>query len=95
MNESIVRRPAHRWPLFVGLAVLALTVFAIPVTASSGGQSELSAARIATASFHDLADASAAGYAVEVADLQNLTCIADPGGAGAMGIHYLNPSLVQ
>lgn len=94
MNETIARRPARRWPLFLGLSILALTVFAIPVAAKSDGQSDTAAARIATASFHDLAAANAAGYSVEVADLQQLTCIADPGGAGAMGIHYLNPSLV-
>jgi hypothetical protein len=94
MNEPITRVPTRRWPLFVGLAILALTLFAIPVAARSDGQSDVAGARIATASFHDLAAANAAGYAVEVADNQGLTCIADPGGAGAMGIHYLNPSLV-
>ena len=94
MNELIARRPARRWPLFVGLAIVGLTVFAIPVAARSDGQSDVASARNATASFHDLATANAAGYSVQVADNQNLTCIADPGGAGAMGIHYLNPSLV-
>ena len=94
MNEPITRVPARRWPLFVDLAILALTLFAIPVAAKSDGQSDVAGARNATASFHDLAAANAAGYAVEVADLQQLTCIADPGGAGAMGIHHLNPSLV-
>jgi hypothetical protein len=94
MNDSIARRPARRWPLFAGLAVLALTVFAIPVAARSDGQSDLQAARQATASFHDMNAAKDAGYTVEVADLQNLTCIADPNGAGAMGIHFLNPALV-
>jgi hypothetical protein len=94
MNESIARRPARRWPLFAGLAIVALTLFAIPVAAAADGQSDLTAARQATASFHDFATAQAAGYAVEVADRDNLTCIADPGGAGAMGIHYLNPSLI-
>jgi hypothetical protein len=94
MNDSIARRPARRWPLFAGLAVLALTVFAIPVAARSDGQSDLAGARNATASYHDLATANAAGYSVEVADTAQLTCIADPAGSGAMGIHYLNPTLV-
>ncbi len=80
--------------MFAGLTVLALTVFALPVAARSDGQSDVAGARQATASFHDLSVANAAGYSVEVADLQQLTCIADPGGAGAMGIHYLNPTLV-
>jgi hypothetical protein len=94
MQDSIIRRPARRWPMLAGLAVVGLTVFAIPVAARSDGQSELAAARTATASFHDMAAAQAAGYTVEVADLQQLTCIADPNGAGAMGIHFLNPDLV-
>jgi hypothetical protein len=98
MNEPITResarRPARRWPLPVVLSILALAVFAIPVTASADGQSALAAARDATAGLHDLDAANAAGYVARVADLQGITCIADPGGAGAMGVHYLNPSLV-
>ena len=93
MNESIARRPARRWPLFMGLAILALTVFAIPVAARSDGQSEVSAARMATASFHNFDAAQAAGYVGLVADLQGITCIDSSNGAGAMGVHYLNPSL--
>jgi hypothetical protein len=93
MNESIARRPARRWPLFMGLAILALTLFVIPVAASSDGQSDVAAARIATASFHDMDAANAAGYTVRVADLQGITCIAQP-GVGAMGVHYLNPGLI-
>ena len=93
MNESIAPRAARRWPLLVGLAIVALTVFAIPVTAKSDGQSELSAARAATARFHDLDTAKAAGYAVRVADVNGITCIDNP-GTGAMGVHYLDPGLV-
>jgi hypothetical protein len=86
------RRHASRWPLFVGLAILALTVSVIPVAAESGGQSAVAAARAATARYHDLQQANDAGYAVEVADLAGITCI--DSAAGAMGIHYLNPTLV-
>jgi hypothetical protein len=92
MNESMTRRPASRWPLFVGLAILALTLSVIPAAASSGGQSDLAGARIATAAFHDLDAAQAAGYVGLVADLAGITCIASP-DAGAMGVHYLNPTL--
>jgi hypothetical protein len=92
MNESLTRRPATRWPLFVGLAILTLTVFAMPVVARSDGQSNVAGARQATAQFHDLTAATAAGYAVEVADLAGITCI--DSAAGAMGVHYLNPNLV-
>lgn len=94
MNPVFTRRPASRWPLLIAGAVVALTVLIVPAAAAADGQSDLAGARQATASFHDLATANAAGWLVEVADQQNLTCIADPGGAGAMGIHYLNPSLV-
>ena len=93
MNDVIARPPARRWPLFTGLAILALTVFVIPVAASSDGQSNVAAARIATASFHDFDTAKAAGYAVKVADLNGITCIDNP-GTGAMGVHYLDPDLV-
>jgi hypothetical protein len=68
-------------------------MFAIPVTAKSDGQSAVAAARTATARFHDLDAAKAAGYAVRVADVNGITCIDNP-GTGAMGVHYLNPSLV-
>src|SRR5438034_8893714 len=94
MNDTIGRRQARRLPLFLGLAAVALTVLAIPVAAQPGGQSDVASARIATASFHDMNVAHDAGYTMEVADLQHLTCIADPNGAGAMGIHFLNPTLV-
>ncbi|MGZ8514417.1 MAG: hypothetical protein ACXW4H_04695, partial [Candidatus Limnocylindrales bacterium] len=83
-----------RWPLFIALAVVALTVLIVPVAAKADGQSEVAAARAATARFHTLDAAQAAGYVGLVTDVNGLTCIADPGGAGAMGVHYLDPSLV-
>ncbi len=93
MNEGIARKPARRWPLFIGLAILALTVFVIPVAAKSDGQSDLAGARNATARFHKLDHANAAGYTVRVADVNGITCIDNP-GTGAMGVHYLDPGLV-
>lgn len=93
MNESIAQRPKRRWLLFFGGAIVALTLFAIPVTAKSDGQSALAAARAATARFHDLETAQAAGYANRVTDLNGITCIDNP-GTGAMGVHYLDPGLV-
>jgi hypothetical protein len=51
-------------------------------------------AKPATARFHDLDKAKAAGYTVQVADAAGLTCIAQP-GQGAMGIHMLNPALLD
>ena len=94
MSDSTRRTRAPRWLLLAGLAILALTVMVIPVTASSGGQSNLAGARQATAQFHDLGAAQATGYSALVADLAGITCIASSTpGAGAMGVHYLNPNL--
>jgi hypothetical protein len=72
--------------------VLAVSLLS-PVAAAS--QSGLAGLRNATAAFHDIATAQAAGYTAEVADLAGITCIADPNGAGTMGIHFLNPSLLD
>ena len=65
-----------------------------PVAATSRGQSDLAAARAATARFRSLRVARAAGYTVLVADTAGLTCIAEP-GMGAMGFHHLNPKLLD
>ena len=71
---------------------IALVAFFSQAVSVMAGQAELSAVRQATARFHDLDAAQAAGYGVTVADLAGITCIAQP-GVGAMGIHHLNPSL--
>ena len=84
-------RLAPRWPLFVGLAILTLTLSVIPASAAPGGQSNVAGAREATARFHDLSAADAAGYSVPVADLAGITCIES--AEGGMGLHYLNLSL--
>jgi hypothetical protein len=75
-----------------GLSVALLFVPILAVVAvAGGGQSALSGARDATAGFHSLGTANAAGYSVRVADLAGITCI--DSAAGAMGVHYLNPAL--
>jgi hypothetical protein len=76
--------------------ILALVV--LPVLAAVGAALAAGAfdgAKSATARFHDLDAAAAAGYTVKVADLAGIECIADPGGQGAMGVHMLNPSLLD
>jgi len=76
-----------------GLAVALLFVPILAVVATAGGgESALSRARTATAAFHSLDAANAAGYVAKVADLAGITCIASD--AGTMGVHYLNPTLV-
>jgi hypothetical protein len=91
MNASNTTRHASRLPLFVGLAILALTVSVIPALAAPGGQSNVAGARQATARFHDLDKATEAGYSIVVADLAGITCI--DSADGAMGVHYLNLGL--
>lgn len=86
-----LHRSQHLLPALLAGA-LAASMLA-PVAAA--GQPGLAALRNATAPFHDIDAAVAAGYSVEVADLAGITCIADPNGAGTMGIHYLNPALLD
>lgn len=73
--------------------MLAIPLFVAGV-ADASPHDELNAAVTATAPFNDLATAQAAGYTVRVADAHGIECIAQP-GAGAMGVHYLNPSLLD
>jgi len=91
MRPLSTRGAVSRLPIFVGLAVLALTLSVIPALAGSNGQSAVAGAREATARFHDLGAAEDAGYSIVVADLAGITCI--DSAAGAMGVHYLNLGL--
>jgi hypothetical protein len=75
-------------------SLLAITVLAGAGVAGASPHDELDAAARATAPFKDLATAQAAGYTVRVADVHGIECIAQP-GAGTMGVHYLNPSLLD
>ena len=49
---------------------------------------QLAEVRAATARYHDVEVATAAGY------VPVTPCVDDEDGAGAMGIHYLNPQLI-
>jgi len=63
-------------------------------TLSPGAQAQIAAARRATAAFHDINAAIAAGYGpLPFPDKNGITCIAKP-GEGAMGIHYVNGGLL-
>lgn len=88
--KSIVNHTRHILPAVLAgaMAVGLLT----PVAAAD--QSGLAVLRNATAAFHSIDAAQAAGYTVQVYDLAGITCITDPGGAGTMGIHFLNPDLL-
>jgi hypothetical protein len=74
--------------LAVGLAVaVPLAVVGLAYAAGVFGD-----ARQATARFHDLPAAEAAGYQL-FRDAQGIACIELP-GTGAMGVHFVNGSLV-
>jgi hypothetical protein len=51
-------------------------------------------AKDATAQFRDVNAAIEAGYSLRLADLHGNECIAQP-GQGAMGVHMVNPSLLD
>ena len=71
------------------LAVLVVSTAAIATVAlADGGQSSLSQIRAATAAYHDIAVAEAAGYNAP----QNEPCVSAP--SGTMGFHYVNQPLV-
>ena len=77
--------------------ILVLLAVVVPVLAAVGvaiGASAFDGATSATARFHDLEQAKAAGYTVKIVDLAGIECIAQP-GKGAMGVHMLNPSLLD
>ena len=76
---------------------LTVVLIAVPLLLAGGIAAAAGAfdgAKPATARFHDLDKAIEAGYTVRVADLSGATCIAQP-GEGAMGVHMLNPSLLD
>jgi hypothetical protein len=76
-----------------GMALLA-SVMVAGLALAGSTRSETTVASEATAQFHDLDQAVAAGYSVRVADASGATCIAQP-GEGAMGVHMLNPALLD
>ena len=65
------------------------------MSSGRGSIVDLAHAAIATAPFLSLDVAQKfGGYTAEVADLQGITCIAQPPD-GAMGVHFLNPALAD
>lgn len=79
-----------------GILAVLLVLGLLPlagIALAGGGQSGLAGAREATAAYHDIAAADAAGYQVHVAELSGATCIAN-GADGAMGDHFVNGALL-
>ena len=75
----------------IALAVVALGLLTWAAGANAESN-ELATARAATAGYHQLDTALAAGHTGVVADTAGNTCIEEP-GMGTMGIHYANGAL--
>lgn len=93
MHTTTVRRLAATGALVTAATAALVGAAATSSAASAGngngngnGRSELATVRAATAKYHDVEAARADGY-VPVSGCEQLP------GAGAMGIHYLNPRL--
>lgn len=86
----------HRTRALIALAVvLAVPAAVAGIAAAHGGHGDsLSDARRATARFHDLDRALAAGYTLRLPELSGETCIVQP-GEGAMGVHQVNTALLD
>jgi hypothetical protein len=77
----------------VAACLLTLSLFVLAgLAAASSERSQLRDAVRATAPFHDLDVAEAAGYA-ELRDAQGVACI-ELAGAGGMGVHFVKGALV-
>jgi hypothetical protein len=72
-------------------AVTAIALIMLATSARAAGTQDLSTARAATAQFHQLDTAMAAGYGL-FTDAAGIACIDNP--AGVMGIHYVKGALV-
>ena len=75
------------------LFAAALAIVMLLSASHAYASNDLGRARAATAAFHDLATAQAAGYGGPVEDLAGISCIAKP-DFGVMGIHYANGRLL-
>lgn len=95
-----MRRAAH---LFVGMALLSACGGEQAPTAATAHASlemargdhpmlheELETIRRVTAPFHDIEVARNAGWSTQIT-----SCLVDPNGAGAMGFHYGNTTLIN
>ena len=69
------------------IAALTLAGTVLPASAGAGGESALAQIRAATAQYHDIPTAEAAGYG------KALPCFDLP-GVGGMGQHYIQGSLI-
>ena len=80
-------RPA----LTIAAACVVVGLASTSASAAQGGQADLAMARQATAAFHSVPRAEAAGYA---STLDVLGCFENP-GVGGMGLHHLKTDLLD
>ncbi|HEY3713860.1 MAG TPA: hypothetical protein VGL39_04970 [Jatrophihabitantaceae bacterium] len=84
--------------LLVPLAAVAVLGISAAASADNGHHDkvtsrDLGAYRTATAKYHNIATALAAGY-VPLTDIHGISCITEP-GMGGMGVHFVNPAIIQ
>ena len=87
MRKQIIR-------MLVACALFAAVTTGVGTPAAAGSEhQDIAEARSATAKFQRF-EVALADDRFELEDMAGLTCIEDPGGAGAMGNHWVNGALV-
>ena len=85
---ALIRRRGLRGVLVTAIALASLFAIVGSAIVLGTGQGSIAGVRAATAAYHDLAVAEAAGYG------EFYVCTDENGGAGAMGQHYVKGALV-
>jgi hypothetical protein len=83
-----------RYRVLVLLLVTVPLLVAAGVAAAHQDDGDLGKVRRATAKFHDVDRAIAAGYSFRLPELGGNTCIVQP-GVGGMGVHMVNTNLLD
>jgi hypothetical protein len=83
-----------RYRVLVLLLVTVLLIVVAGVAAAHHDESNLDKVKRATAAFHDVDTAIAAGYAFRLPEIGGNTCIVQE-GVGGMGVHMVNTSLLD
>jgi hypothetical protein len=86
-------RSSLRTASAVAIGAILLGLIPTATAVASSGSNDLSRLRAATAAFHSIKAAEAAQYG-KFSDVHGITCIADVGANAAMGVHYVNGTLV-
>jgi hypothetical protein len=84
-----------RRALTFGGALFGLLLVVSQVAVATAAPSDVQAARIATARFHSVGQAAAAGYGPFPAGVPLHECIESLNDTGGMGVHYVNGALLD